>query len=84
MAALARLWRDDARKWWTTTGKNTAICDSCGTGMSRGDGYLVSGSDLRCAACQEPRIAAGLAKLQADPYYFGSTELRRARTFRAD
>jgi hypothetical protein len=82
MAAFARMWRDDAVKWWSATGKKTGICDLCNSDMSAGDGYLVSRSDLRCARCQEPRIAEGLAKLRADPYYFGATELRRARAFR--
>jgi hypothetical protein len=36
-----------ARKWWETSGKTEAICDNCNTPMQFGEGYSISGRQMK-------------------------------------
>lgn len=82
LAALARLWRDDARRWWSRTGRAKAICDLCNSDMRAGEGSLISLNSLACEQCLRRLLDGGLEELRANPYNYGATELRRARQFR--
>jgi hypothetical protein len=83
VAALRRYWRFGARRWWSTTWRLSGICDACNRRMVRYQGYLVSGSRLECKGCLEDHLDGALEKLRANPSYFGDTELRDSRRFRA-
>lgn len=82
LVALIVLYRDDALRWWSHTGRKMAICDSCNRDIQAGEGYLVSLSHLKCEPCLRKYLDGSLEKLRANPYHYGATELRRARPFR--
>jgi hypothetical protein len=83
VAAMGRLWRDRAGRWWASNRRRSAICDKCGDTVRKGaGGMLTEQSDLRCAGCLAEYLSDALTKLRENPYYFGSTELSAARRFR--
>lgn len=83
VAAMRRLYRHDALRWWKATDRISGLCDRCSArGLRRHEGFLIGGSYLCCEACADKHLDNALAKLQRSPYYFGGDELRRARSFR--
>ena len=81
VAALRRLWREQAAHWWHDTGRSTAQCDRCHARVERPSGSLCAG-DLLCDECTKTYLADGLATLRQDPYAFGPRELLLAREHR--
>lgn len=81
VAALRRLWKDQAARWWRRTGRSTAHCDACNIDLVRPAGSL-SATDLLCDGCVDEVLADGLTGLRRDPYAFGGLELELARPFR--
>lgn len=81
VAALRHLWRVSAQRWWSVAGRHTGICDICSQHeVTANDSYLVSGSYVICPGCVEERLADALERLRDNPYWFGGSELRRARS----
>lgn len=83
VAALRHHWWASAQRWWSTAGRHTGICDICSIHeVTPNNSYLESGSHVICAGCVEKRLADALVKLRDNPYLFGKSELRRARSSR--
>ncbi|MGP4015883.1 hypothetical protein [Saccharopolyspora sp. 5N708] len=82
VAAMRRHWRADARTWWSATGRSKGICDKCNRDMARDAGFLIGRTRLECVDCTDDHLADALEQLRANPYYFGSAELRHCRPFR--
>lgn len=85
VAALRRYWAESARRWWSDTGRRNGICDTCSARqVTPGESYLTSGGTyMLCSGCVEKRLADALENLRDNPYYFGVSELRRARRGRS-
>ncbi|MGY0388050.1 hypothetical protein ACWZJV_13865 [Nocardioides sp. WG-D5] len=82
VAALRRLWRDQAARWWQRTARSTARCDVCNIELVRPAGSLAV-TDLLCDGCVDDLLTDGLMALRRDPYAFGGLELELARPFRS-
>jgi hypothetical protein len=84
--AIRRYWRHCAEQWWSNrdTSRSTAICDFCNDLISRDEATFFSGDDderLGCEDCTDKQFANGLNELRRNPFYYGATELQKARSF---
>jgi len=82
--AIRRYWRQLAKLWWSNTRKSTAICDSCNDLVSNMETTYfigVDGNRLECEDCTDKQLADGVDKLRRNPFYYGATELQKARSF---
>jgi len=78
--AIRRYWRHLAKLWWSNTGKTTAICDFCNVYISQDRTYFFD-NRLECELCTDKQFADGLNELRRNPFYYGATELQKARSF---
>lgn len=54
---LKSWWRREARRWWASSGRTTAICDGAGTeSLSYGEGHLRPGH-LACERCTDRHLS---------------------------
>lgn len=84
MEALRNLWQFRCQLWWRQIDRSEGLCDLCSVNsFPRGEGYHI-GSDVICEECAV-RITGSerLSELRENPDYYGTSELRRARNFRA-
>jgi len=80
---LEEFWRAEARAWWAGREKDTAICDVCNVRVPRDEGGVVgAGRMLNCESCMSRTMDEALYRLREDPYYYGPTELSKARAFK--
>lgn len=78
--AIRRYWGHRAELWWSNTDKTTAICDCCNNLISKDGTYLIDNS-LECESCTAKQLADGVNQLRRNPFYYGATELQKARSF---
>ena len=78
--AIRQYWRHLGKLRWSKTGKITAICDCCNEYVSRVGTYFFD-DRLECETCTDKQFADGVNKLRGNPFYYGATELQRARSF---
>jgi len=78
--AIRRYWGHLAKLWWSNTDKITAICDRCNDYVSEAGTYLIDDS-LECEDCTAKQLADGVNELRRNPFYYGATELQKARSF---
>jgi HEAT repeat protein len=51
--ALKRWYRESARTWWQSSGKQSGICDDGNEDLQHGEGYLRPGEYLCCERCTD-------------------------------
>jgi hypothetical protein len=86
LTSIREMWRAHSPIAWENDPKfvnsDKWTCN-CFTEIPRGEGYF-TGSDLRCEKCAMKSTAEEiLPELLKDPFYFGRSEIRRARNFAA-
>lgn len=84
MEALRELWHFRCQLWWSRNDRSEGICDRCSSNrIPRGEGYH-RGSDVICEECaMKATDSEALSELRKNPDYFGTSELRRARSFKS-
>ena len=78
--AIRRYWRHLAEQWWSNNGRSTAICDCCNDSVSQAGTYFID-NNLECERCTDKQLADGVNELRRNPFYYGATELQKARAF---
>jgi hypothetical protein len=79
--AIRRYWKHRAHQWVLETGSSWKFCEACSSDFDARIQSFLIGSRLHCESCTDRDLDDGLNKLRRDPYYFGATELRKARAF---
>jgi DNA-directed RNA polymerase subunit M/transcription elongation factor TFIIS len=75
---LRTYWRHQAAMWWQAQPRSADFCYTCQAPLPKGTGYR-RGDRLYCRNCVVHET--DLTHLRANPHYFGSGELTKARGF---
>jgi hypothetical protein len=75
---LRAYWRHQAATWWQMQPRSADFCCTCQAPLPKGTGYC-RGDRLYCRECVVHE--SDLNHLRANPHYFGSGELTKARGF---
>jgi len=54
--AIKDWWRDEAKAWWSSSGRSEAYCDDEGEPVAKGEGYK-TGRRLLCERCTDERLS---------------------------